>query len=48
MAALFWHCLADREGILREDLGEAVARQGLAACAKPLRSLLGQILQGGG
>ena len=48
MAALFWHCLADRESIAREDVGEAVARLGLAACAKPLRSLLGQILQGGG
>ena len=46
MAALFWHCLAEREGLTREDVGEAVARQGLAACAAPLRVLLGQILQG--
>jgi hypothetical protein len=45
MAALFWHCLADR-GLTREEVGEAVIAQGLAACAKPLRALLGQILQG--
>jgi hypothetical protein len=48
MAALFWHCLADRDGLSRDQLGEAVAGLGLAACARPLRSLLGQILQGGG
>ena len=48
MAALFWHCLADRNGIARDDVGEAVARLGLAVCAKPLRCLLGQILQGEG
>ncbi len=48
MAALFWHCLAATEGLTREQLGEAVAELGLAACAKPLRALLGQILQGSG
>ena len=48
MAAMFWHCLADRDGISREAVGESVASLGLAACAKPLRSLLGQILQGEG
>lgn len=48
MTALFWHCLAERDAITREALGEAVARQGLAACAAPLRALLGQILQGDG
>ena len=46
MAALFWHCLGERDGLTREALGEAVAGLGLAACAKPLRVLLGQILQG--
>ena len=46
MVALFWHCLAEREGLTREALGEEVAAQGLAACAKPLRALLGAILQG--
>ncbi|WP_310530771.1 gene transfer agent family protein [Novosphingobium sp.] len=46
MAALFWHCLAEREGLTRDQVGEAVAAQGLAVCARPLRALLGQILQG--
>ena len=46
MAALFWHCLADREQIAREPGGEAIADQGLAACTKPLRVLLEQILKG--
>ena len=46
LAALFWHCLAEREGLTREDVGEAVMQIGLAGCAAPLRVLLGQILQG--
>ena len=46
MAALFWHCLADREQIAREQVGEAIADQGLAACTKPLRVWLEQILKG--
>ena len=46
MAALFWHCLAEREGLARESVGEAVIAHGLAACAGPLRTLLGAILQG--
>ena len=45
LAALFWHCIADRD-VTREQVGEAVAEQGLAACARPLRTLLQQILQG--
>lgn len=48
MAALFWHCLAECDALTREALGEAVAEQGLAACAPPLRALLAQILQGRG
>jgi hypothetical protein len=46
MAALFWHCLAERENLTREELGEAVLAMGLAACAAPLRVLLRQILGG--
>ena len=46
MTALFWHCLAEREGLAREQIGEAVLALGLAEAAKPLRVLLGQILQG--
>jgi hypothetical protein len=48
IACLFWHCLADRREVTREQLGEAVIRQGLATSAKPLRALLAQILQGTG
>ena len=48
MTALFWHCLAERDGLTRDAVGEAVAAQGLAACAAPLRALLAQILQGQG
>ena len=46
LAALFWHCLADQGALTREQVGEAVAANGLAAAAQPLRVLLQQILQG--
>jgi hypothetical protein len=46
MAALFWHCLTERETVTREALGDAVLAMGLAACAAPLRVLLHQILGG--
>ena len=46
LAALFWHCLADHGALTREQVGEAVAANGLAAAAQPLRVLLQQILQG--
>lgn len=48
MAALFWHCLATNDGLTREMVGEAVMAMGLAQAVKPLRVLLGQILQGQG
>ena len=48
MAALFWHCLAEKDDLTREELGDAVMQAGLARCAAPLRALLGQILQGQG
>jgi hypothetical protein len=48
LAARFWHCLAEHDGVTRENVGEAVLAAGLAGCAKPLRTLLGQILQGRG
>ena len=47
IAALFWHCLADRS-VAREGVGEAVMALGLARCTAPLRVLLGQILKGTG
>lgn len=46
LAALFWHCLAARGALTREDVGQAVIAQGLAEASKPLRTLLAQILQG--
>jgi hypothetical protein len=46
IAALFWHCLAEPGDLNREAVGEAVVTLGLAACAAPLRTLLGQILKG--
>lgn len=48
IASLFWHCIDNQSAITREDVGSAVLEAGLAACAKPLRVLLGQILQGSG
>ena len=48
MAALFWHCLDEPGDLTREDVGAAVIRHGMAASARPLRVLLGQILQGAG
>ena len=46
MAALIWHCLAARDALTRDQVGDAVLHLGLAAASKPLRVLLGQILQG--
>lgn len=48
IAALFWHCLSERAGLTREQVGEAVIAMGLARAAKPLRVLLGEILKGRG
>jgi len=48
MVALFWHCLAHPSDQSRETFAEAVTRAGLAVCAPALRSLLVQVLKGGG
>lgn len=48
MTALFWHCLVQRDVVSREAVGQAIVTIGLAAAAKPLRSLIAQILQGEG
>lgn len=48
IATLFWHCRTQAPALSREQMGEAVLGAGLAAAAKPLRSLLQQILQGQG
>lgn len=46
IAALFWHCLERRDDVPRDVVGAAVVEGGLAAAAKPLRALLGEILRG--
>jgi tail tube GTA-gp10-like protein len=47
IAALFWHCVAERpERCTRDRVGQAVAEAGLAKAAPVLRVLLQQILQG--
>ena len=46
MVALFWHCLTARDELDRAAVGDAVLQSGLAEASKPLRVLLGQILQG--
>lgn len=46
IASLFWHCLADRGALTRDEVGEAVMAVGLAGAALPLRAVLHQILQG--
>jgi hypothetical protein len=47
MVALFWHCRKDwPEAVTREQVGEAVASQGLAAVTPALKAVLGQILSG--
>lgn len=48
IAALFWHCLAGDASVPREAVGRAVVDMGLAAAAKPLRTLLAQIFKGAG
>jgi len=47
MAALIWHCLAERpEGLTREALGDALVAQGLGAALPALRAILRQVLAG--
>ncbi len=46
IAALFWHCLAERGPVSRDAVGDAVVSGGLAAAMAPLRTVLQQILAG--
>ena len=46
IAALFWFCSGQAPLVTREEVGEAVVAMGLAEAAKPLKTLLGQILRG--
>lgn len=47
MAALIWHCMAERpEALTRAALGEALVAGGMAAAMPAVRQLMLQILQG--
>lgn len=46
LAALFWHCLVDRERMTREALGEAIVAAGLARATPALKAIVRQILAG--
>lgn len=47
MAALFWHCLAEKpEGMTRENFSEALVREGLAKALPSFRALATAALGG--
>lgn len=46
LAALFWHCLVDRERLSRDAIGEAILALGLARVTPVLKAILQQILAG--
>jgi hypothetical protein len=46
VAALYWHCLTEREGFDREAMAEELLSLGLAKMTHPLRQLIEQIIQG--
>ena len=43
MAALFWHCLAEREGLERADFEERLVACGIAVLLPCFRALLGGV-----
>nr|WP_298924919.1 gene transfer agent family protein [uncultured Erythrobacter sp.] len=46
ITALLWHCLPDSTKTSRESVGQAVLVMGLIEAAKPVRTILAQVLQG--
>jgi hypothetical protein len=46
MAGLIWHCLVERAGLTRDDVGEALVAQGVGAALPVLRAILRQVLNG--
>jgi len=47
MAALIWHCMAERPADLtREMVGDAMLAQGVGVALPPLRAILKQVLAG--
>lgn len=45
MAALIWHCLADKD-VSREAVGEALVEAGVGTALPALRAILRQVLNG--
>lgn len=48
MAALLWHCLPPEGRPARDAVGEAVLAMGMVEAARPLRTILTQIIKGRG
>lgn len=48
MAALLWHCLPPEGRPSRDAVGEAVLTMGMIEAARPLRTILTQIIKGRG
>ena len=46
VSALLWHCLDTDPRPSREEVGQAVLKQGLINTTKPIRAILSQVLQG--
>ncbi|MEE4201058.1 gene transfer agent family protein [Erythrobacter sp.] len=46
VTALVWHCLEADPRPAREAVGEAILEAGLVAALGPVRTILGQVLQG--
>lgn len=45
-SALIWHCLEADPRPSRDEVGQAVLKQGLITTTKPVRAILSQVLQG--
>jgi hypothetical protein len=46
VSALLWHCMDADPKPSREEVGQAVLKQGLINTTKPVRAILSQVLQG--
>ena len=46
IAGLLWHCLAERDGLTRDAIGEALVEGGVGAALPALRAILRQVLAG--
>lgn len=46
VSALLWHCMEADPRPSRDELGQAVLKQGLISTTKPVRAILSQVLQG--